>query len=228
MGGLALATLRRAGAAELIVANRTAARGRRLAANHGATAISMRCGQQVLRHVDIVVSATSSTTPVFTAADLPADRTKPLLILDLAVPRDVDPAAADAPGVTLVDIASMRDTLAGTTGTDVAAAEAMVADEVAAFLGRLRGLAVAPTVAALRTRGDELVAAELAALHRRRPDLSHEQSTDVARTVHRVAQRLLHQPTVRMRQLAAGPGGDRYAALVRELFDLDPTTWQPG
>jgi glutamyl-tRNA reductase len=228
MGGLALATLRRAGAAELIVANRTGARGRRLAANHGATAISMRCGQQVLRHVDIVVSATSSTTPVFTAADLPADRTTPLLILDLAVPRDVDPAAADAPGVTLVDIASMRDTLAGTTGTDVAAAEAMVADEVAAFLGRLRGLAVAPTVAALRTRGDELVAAELAALHRRRPDLSHEQSTDVARTVHRVAQRLLHQPTVRMRQLAAGPGGDRYAALVRELFDLDPTAWQPG
>jgi len=82
-------------------------------------------------------------------------------------------------------------------------------------------------VAALRTRGDELVAAELAALRRRRPDLSHEQSADVARTVHRVAQRLLHQPTVRMRQLAAGPGGDRYAALVRELFDVDATAWQP-
>jgi glutamyl-tRNA reductase len=227
MGGLALATLRRAGATELIVANRSAARARRLAANHEATAISMSSGHQVLRHVDIVVSATSSTTPVFTAADLPADRTKPLLILDLAVPRDVDAAAADAPGVTLVDIASMRDALVGRTGTGVAAAEAMVDDEVAAFLGRLRGLAIAPTVAALRTRGDELVAAELAALRRRRPDLSCEQSADVARTVHRIAQRLLHQPTVRMRQLAAGPGGDRYAALVRELFDVDATAWQP-
>jgi glutamyl-tRNA reductase len=228
MGGLALATLRRAGATELIVVNRSTARARRLAANHEATAISMSSGHQVLRHVDIVVSATSSTTPVFTAADLPADRAKPLLILDLAVPRDVDAAAADAPGVTLVDIASMRDALAGTTGTDLAAAEAMVADEVAAFLIRLRGLAIARTAASLRTRSDGLVAAELAALRRRRPDLSDEQSADVARTVHRVAQRLLHQPTVRARELAAGPGGDRYAALVRELFDLDPTAWQPG
>jgi glutamyl-tRNA reductase len=223
IGGLALATLRRAGATELIVANRSAERARRLAANHTATAITMSCSPQVLQHVDVVVSATSSTTPVFTAADMPADRTKPLLILDLAVPRDVDAAAAEAPGVTLVDIASVRDALAGTTGTDVAAAEAMVAEEVATFLSRLRGFDIAPTVAALRARSDELVAAELAALHRRRPDLSHEQRADVARTVHRVAQRLLHQPTIRVRELAAGFGGDRYAALVRELFDLNPT-----
>ncbi|HEU4347685.1 MAG TPA: glutamyl-tRNA reductase [Actinoplanes sp.] len=228
MGGLALAALRRAGATRLIVANRSAARAHRLAAHHAATAISMGCGRQALRHVDIVVSATSSATPVFTAADLPADRTKPLLILDLAVPRDVDAAAADAPGVTLVDIASMRDALPGTTGTDVAAAEAMVAEEAGAFLSRLRGRAIAPTVAALRTRGDEVVASELAALRRRRPDLSHEQRADVARTMHRIAQRLLHQPTVRARQLAAGPGGDRYETLVRELFDLHPTARQPG
>jgi glutamyl-tRNA reductase len=222
MGALALATLRRAGATELIVANRSAVRARRLAANHNATAISMTACYEVLDQVDIVVSATSSTTRVLAAADLPPGRTRPLLILDLAVPRDIDPAAAEVPGVTLVDVASLRDALAGTTGSDVAAAEAIVAEEAEAFLSWLRGFDVAPTVAALRMRADELVGAELAALRRRRPDLSDEQRADVARAVHRVVQRLLHQPTVRVRELAGSPGGDRYAALVRELFDLNP------
>jgi glutamyl-tRNA reductase len=228
MGGLALATLRRAGARELIVANRNTARARRLAASHDATAVSMGRVHRVLGHVDIVVCATSSTTPVFTAADLPTGRTKPLLILDLAVPRDVDPAAADTPGVTVVDMTSLRDAPAGTTGTDVAAAEATVAQEAQAFLRRLGDLDVAPTVAALRTRTDELVAAELAALGRRRPDLTDAQRADVARTVHRVVQRMLHRPTIRVRELAARPGGDRYTALVRDLFDLDSNRPQPS
>jgi glutamyl-tRNA reductase len=222
MGGLALATLRRAGATTLMVANRDPMRARRLAANHDATATPMASCHEVLRHVDIVVSATSSTTRVLAAADLPPDRTRPLLILDLAMPRDVDPATADAPGVTLVDIASLRDAPAGTTGTDLAAAEAIVTEEAEAFQSWLRGFDIVPTVAALRVRADELVDAELTALRRRRPDLSDDQRADLARTVHRVVQRLLHEPTVRVRELATGPGGDRYAALVRELFGLDP------
>lgn len=106
------------------------------------------------------------------------------------------------------------------TGTDLAAAEAIVTEETDAIQNWLRGLDT--TIAALRTRADELVDAELAALHRRRPDLSDDQRADVARTVHRVVQRLLHEPTVRIRELATGPDGDRYAALVRKLFDLDP------
>ncbi|HEU4425825.1 MAG TPA: glutamyl-tRNA reductase [Pilimelia sp.] len=224
MGALALATLRRAGAVELTVANRGLARARRLAASHHATAVPIASIQEALKHVDIVVSATSSTTRVLRKADLPSARTKPLLILDLALPRDVDPTAADVPGVTLVDIASLRDAPAATTGVDLAAAEAIVADETHAFLSWLRGLDIAPTVAALRTRADELVCAELAALQRRRPDLSDNQRADVARTVHRVVQRLLHQPTVRVRELAASPDGDRYAALLQSLFDLRPAT----
>jgi glutamyl-tRNA reductase len=139
-----------------------------------------------------------------------------------AVRRDVDPAVADVPGVTLVDIATLRDSLAGTTGTDAAAAEAIVAREAAAFVSRLRGFDIVPTVAALRTRADDVVGAELAALRRRCPDLSDEQRAEVARTVRRIAQRLLHEPTVRVRELATSPGGDRYAALVRDLFDLGP------
>ena len=87
---------------------------------------------------------------------------------------------------------------------------------------RLRPSAdVAPTVAALRERADNVVAAELRRLAARRPDLSEEQRAEVAHPIHRVVQRLLHQPTVRVRQLAAEPGGARYASLLRELFDLD-------
>jgi len=82
------------------------------------------------------------------------------------------------------------------------------------------GAEVAPTVAALRARADEVVDSELSRLSQRRPDLSEEQRADVARAVHRVVQRLLHSPTVRVRQLATAPGGDQYAAVLRELFDL--------
>jgi len=222
MGGLALATLRRAGATDLMVAGRDELRATRLAAGHDATAVPMAARQEVLRDVDIVVSATASTSRILTATDLPPGRTGPLLILDLAVPRDVDPAVADVPGVTLVDIGSLRAALTGTADTDLGAAETIVAEEVTAFVAWLRGFDVAPTVAALRARADDLVGVELAALQRRQPELSEAQRADVARTVHRLVQRLLHEPTVRVRELAAGPGGDRYPALVRELFDLDP------
>ncbi len=222
MGGLALATLRRAGATDLTVAGRDDLRATRLAAGHDATAVPMAARHEVLRDVDIVVSATASTSRILTATDLPPGRTGPLLILDLAVPRDVDPAVADVPGVTLVDIGSLRAALTGATDTDLDAAETIVAEEVAAFVTWLRGSEVAPTVAALRARADDLVGVELAALHRRLPELSEAQRADVARTVHRIVQRLLHEPTVRVRELAASPGGDRYPALVRELFGLDP------
>jgi glutamyl-tRNA reductase len=85
----------------------------------------------------------------------------------------------------------------------------------------LRGATVAPTVAALRARADEVVATELHRLGDRRVEFTDDQRAAVAQTVHRVVQRLLHSPTVRVRELAAGPGGARYAEVLRELFDLD-------
>jgi glutamyl-tRNA reductase len=76
-------------------------------------------------------------------------------------------------------------------------------------------------VAALRARAEDVVTAELRRLNQRRPDLTDEQRGDVARAVHRVVQQLLHQPSVRIRELAAEPGGDRYAEALRDLFGLD-------
>ena len=215
MGALALATLRRAGAGPLYVTNRTPDRALRLAELHGAVPVQALD----LSTVDLVVSATTSRGYVIG----PAEVTQPVTIVDLAVPRDVDPAVAELPGVRLIDLellgAALRDF--GGLAADRAAVEAIVATEVEGFRTWLRGLDLAPTLAALRGRADQLVETELRRLAHRRPDLTAEQRADVAHTLHRLVQRLLHQPTVRVRELAAGPGGDRYPELLRELFDLD-------
>jgi glutamyl-tRNA reductase len=215
MGALALATLRRAGAGPIFVTNRTPDRAARLAELHGAIALPA----VDLSTVDLVVCATAARG----YAIGPEQVTRPITIIDLAVPRDVDPQVAQLPGVRLIDLELLGAVLRGTGGlqADQDAVEAIVATEVEAFLTWLRGLDVAPTVAALRGRADELVEAELRRFAQRHPELTDEQRADVALTLHRVVQRLLHRPTVRVRELAAGPDGGRYPELLRELFDLD-------
>ncbi|MEU8264169.1 glutamyl-tRNA reductase [Micromonospora sp. NPDC048999] len=234
MGSLGVATLSRLGAGSLTVTNRSADRAVRLAESYGANAVPMAELVDALSTVDIVVAATAATEPVLTRdvvsralarRDVGRGR---LVLLDLAVPRDVEAGVAELPGVEVIDIDRMAAILAdGAAAADAAEVARIVADEVEAFLSWLRGADVAPTVAALRGRADDVVAAELRRLAQRRPDLTDDQRAEVARTVHRVVQRLLHQPTVRVRQLAAEPGGDQYAALLRELFDLQVPQTSP-
>jgi glutamyl-tRNA reductase len=235
MGALAVATLSRLGVGPLAVTNRSADRAVRLAEGYGASVVPYADLPTALSTVDIVIAATASTSPVLTRTGVAralacrdGSRPGPLVLLDLAVPRDVEPAVAELPGVVVVDIERLATELRDEPVTiDAAAVARIVDDEVEAFLSWLRGADVAPTVAALRGRADELVTAELHRLAQRRPDLTDEQRAEVAHTVHRVVQRLLHSPTVRVRQLAAEPGGDQYAALLRELFDLEvPQTSQ--
>jgi glutamyl-tRNA reductase len=223
MGALAVATLTRAGVGPLRITNRSAQRANRLAEAYGAIAVPFDRLDDALADVDIVVCATAAAEPVL-SRDRLATRagSSPLVVLDLAVPRDVAADAASLPGVVIVDIdglAASRRTIPAAAET--AAVEQIVAAEVDHFLGWLRGADVAPTVAALRARADQLVATELGKLTARRPEFTEEQRADVSRTLHRVVQQLLHSPTVRVRQLAAEPGGDQYGALLRELFDLD-------
>jgi glutamyl-tRNA reductase len=237
MGALSVATLTRAGIGPLQITNRGAQRAARLAEAYGATAVSFDDLDTVLTEVDIVVTATASVEPMLTRSRLArilAARSEnarnenartggdPLVVLDLAVPRDVEAGAAELDGLVVIDIdglAAGRRTLPAAAET--AAVEQIVSTEVEHFLGWLRGADIAPTVAALRTLADEVVSAELRRFALRRPELTEEQRGEVARTLHRVVQQLLHSPTVRVRQLAAEPGGDQYAALLRELFDLD-------
>jgi glutamyl-tRNA reductase len=221
-GGLALATLRRHGAGALWVANRNPQRAARLAELHSATPVPMSGLADAIDQVDLVICATAAEGHILTADHV----RRPVVILDLAVPRDVDPAVASMPGVTLIDIERLAeaasDNAAGTIEPTAEEAVAeIVRDEVAAFRLQLRGADVAPTVAALRARAEDVVAVEMRRLNQRRPDLTDEQRADVARAIHRVVQQLLHQPSVRIRELAAEPGGDRYAEALRDLFGLE-------
>ncbi|WP_117208381.1 glutamyl-tRNA reductase [Allorhizocola rhizosphaerae] len=201
MGSLARAHLAEMGAAEIAVVRR--------ANTHELP--------RLLSEVDGVVCATASVDPVITKSMV----TKPLVIVDLAMPRDVEPDVRDLPGVTLIDLETLGASIAPAYSAEVHEVERIVEDEVQAYAGWLRGAEAAPTVAALRARAEELVSTELRRLTSRRPDLTDAQRADVAHTVHRIVQRLLHQPTVRVRQLAAEPGGEAYTRLVRELFELD-------
>lgn len=228
MGALAMATLNRLGAGRIVVTNRDPVRALRLATLHDGAVVPFADLASALADADVVVCATAAPEYVLSTEQIRG----PVVILDLAVPRDVDPAVGMLPGVTLIDMELLGATLRGDlepvgsdAGTavpvDQAAVEAIVTAEVDAFRLLLRGNDVAPTVAALRARADDVVASELQLLRRRCGDLTDEQRADVARTVHRVVRRLLHSPTVRVRELATAPGGDRYAELLRELFDLD-------
>jgi glutamyl-tRNA reductase len=225
MGGLALATLARCGSGPLSVTNRGATRAARAARLHGARPVRWDTLVDELAAVDLVVCATASAEPVLSVEIIQAAQEKrathQLVIFDLAVPRDVAPEVAALPGVTLIDLTTLSTaTVDAPSQADRVASEEIVAAEVESFLAWLRGADVAPTVAALRTKADEVIAAELRRLRHRTPDLTEELRAEIAHAVHRVVRQLLHQPTVRVRQLAATPGGEQYVEVLRELFDL--------
>jgi glutamyl-tRNA reductase len=222
MGALALASLRRAGATPLLVTNRSPERAALLAANHQAHAVPFDDLATPLSHVDLVVTGTAAPQPLLRAELLSQARPrgKPLLICDLSVPRNVDPGVATLPWVTLIDMERVAEALPNQVGPGVGAAEEIVEAEVDLFVTALRGQTAAPTVAALRARAGDVVTTELNRLTQRCDDLTATQQAEITNAVHRIIQRLLHQPTVRVRQLATQPGGERYVRALRELFDL--------
>jgi glutamyl-tRNA reductase len=141
------------------------------------------------------------------------------------MPRDVDPAVSGLPGVWVVDMDRVqREPSARAAAADTEAARHLVAAEVASYLAGQRMAEVTPTVTALRQRAADVVDAELLRLEHRLPGLESDQRDEVARTVRRVVDKLLHAPTVRIKQLASAPGGDSYAEALRELFELDQTS----
>jgi glutamyl-tRNA reductase len=233
MSSLAAATLVRSGVRDVVIANRTVERAQRLAEILGeqgarATAIPMSEVTAQLPAADIVVSCTGATGLVLTADDLSAaveSRTSAadLAVLDLAMPRDIDGAAHELPGVHLVDIESLAAASADAPmAADVDAVQAIVSAEVAAFGAAQRAARITPTVVALRAMAADVVAGELSRLDGRLPDLDGKQRAEITQTVRRVVDKLLHAPTVRVKQLAGEPGGAGYADALRELFDLDP------
>ncbi|AWV48686.1 glutamyl-tRNA reductase [Mycobacterium leprae Kyoto-2] len=237
MGALSSSYLTQANVGRIHVLNRSLSRARRLAGKIGESGVpadvwTLNHLDEALADADLVVSCTGAVSPVVSLADvhhaLAAMRrdetTRPLVICDLGMPRDVDPAVAKLPGVWVVDVEGVqREPSARASAADVDAARRIVAAEVATYLTRQRMAEVAPTVTALRQRAADVVEAELLRLDHRLPGLESAQREEVARTVRRVVDKLLHAPTVRIKQLASAPGGDSYTEALRELFELDQT-----
>ncbi|WP_370894302.1 glutamyl-tRNA reductase [Janibacter sp. GXQ6167] len=225
MSGLAATTARRRGAAALTIVNRTYARAEHLAERLDGVPRPIEELDQALAEADIVISCTGSTGTVIDlarAADAQVSRGgNPQVYLDLALPHDVAREADEMTGVTVIGLAELGEELAADgTAPQVAAAQALVADEVGQHLAARAADLVAPTVRALRGAATDVMNRELARLEARTPDLTEAERAEVRLAMHRVVEKLLHTPTVRVKQLAVDGRIGHYEDAIRQLFDL--------
>jgi glutamyl-tRNA reductase len=227
MSSLALQTLQSRGLVDVEVASRSAESSTRAAQAYGARAITMDDVLESLQSADLVVSATGATGVVITADEVRqamahrADR--PLVVVDLALPHDTEPEIADLPGVTRIDLASLADLPgAAASHADLIAAKTIIDGEVLTFVAAQAAARVEPIVVSLRAKADLVLEAELQRLRLKQPGLSDDEIAAVEQTLRRTVSTLLHTPTVRMKQFAADPDGERYAEALHALFDLDP------
>ncbi len=228
MAGLSVAALVNRGVGSVTVVNRTSERAERLVAGTGGTAVPWNRLPAALVAADLVVSGTGSTGVVILAEDVehalnqrPPGR--PYTLVDLALPHDIDPAVAALPGVHHIGLTTLVEQLdGGPVAADVAEVRAIVGSEVAAFLTARSAARVTPTVVALRSMATEVVSSELERLERRLPGLDEQVRAELQQSVRRVADKLLHSPTVRIKELADSPGGSHYAEALADLFRLDP------
>lgn len=220
MASLATATVTRRGATDVVVLNRTPGHADRLAREYAVRAAALDALPTELQAADLVVTCTGAADLMITG-DLVPDR--PVTFIDLALPHDVDPALAHRPTVTLISLADLSRALHETeAGQEVAGVRHIVTEEVAAFLSARHQANVTPTVVALRSMATGVVDSEIARLDARLPDLDDQTRAEVLQTVRRVVDKLLHQPTVRVKELAGETGAVSYATALAELFALDP------
>jgi glutamyl-tRNA reductase len=209
--------------ARVVVANRTVERARAVADRVGGTAVGLLSLPSALTQVDAVLTSTGSTTPLIEVADVEAAvaaRQSPLLVVDVAVPRDVDPAVSALGGVTLLDMDDLRASVdAGLAARrrEVARARDLIDDEVARYRDAAVARSAAPLVVSLRRRAEELRAAEVARLGRNLSPAERDALDALSRSL---VAKLLHEPTVRLKEAGGTAHGERLAEATRELFDL--------
>jgi glutamyl-tRNA reductase len=227
MASLVVTTLAARGLTDVVVVNRTSERADRLAERVDGRGYSLERIESEMRGADLVVSATASLSTVVSRDCVEramlgrADRR--LAVVDLALPHDVDREAGAIDGVTLVDLAGLAASASsGVAPRDVEEVRRIVAEEAARFEATSRAARVTPTVVALRTMATEVVDSELERLAARLPDIDPQVRADVEQTVRRVASKLLHEPTVRVKALVGQPIGSSYADALAELFALTP------
>lgn len=228
MAALCATSLRRKDVGDIVVCSRTPANAHKLATRVSAHTADMADLHTAMSEADLVVTCTGANGTIV-GSDLvrravaPRRSGHPLVVADLAMPRDVDPAVAEVDEVSVISLSEVAEAARSSEGTDdITAADAIVEEEVAAFSAARDATRVAPTVVALRSMATDVVAAELDRLWGRLDDLSPQQQEEVANTVRRVAEKLLHEPTVRMKRFAGRSPESSYADALAELFALDP------
>lgn len=225
--GMAVA-LAGAGVADIQVANRTRSRAQALADRIGGRTVAFGSLGAALTEVDVLLTSTGSPEPVLTAEDLrpvlDERAARPLLIVDVAVPRDVEPSVRHLDGVTVLDLDDLRAfARAGLEDRrrEVTRVHGIIDEEVQDYLRDVLARQAAPTVASLRARAEEIRTAELDRLRTRLVGLDDRQREAVEAVTRGVVAKLLHEPTVRLKDAAGTPRGERLAEALRALFDLD-------
>jgi glutamyl-tRNA reductase len=228
MASLAVKQLRSRGVGRVRILNRSVEHARALAARTSADHGALETLPDALGDADLVVSATGAAGYVVhhgtVAAAMRNRPGTPLVLLDLAVPRDVDPEVAYVDGVRVIDIVSLRERLGEhdeRTVADIAGARAIVAEEVRRFIVRRRGDTFAPLIRAIRTRGDEVVQAELNRHASRLSSLTPDERTAVDALARGIAAKLLHDPIVELKERSEPGTEGVHARLLAELLGLD-------
>jgi glutamyl-tRNA reductase len=219
--------LRSRGAAVTVVLNRTLERAESLATELGARAAALGELTGSLADADVVVASTSAPGLILSADELAATvrarRGRPLLLIDLAVPRDVDPAFAAIDGCFVYDLDDLEGIVSASLAgrrSEAIEAERIVGEEAERFRSWQASLAVVPAIASLRARAEEIRAAELARMEARLGRLPESDREAVDTVTAQIVNKLLHLPTVRMKEAAVTPDGVLYADVVRHLFGL--------
>jgi glutamyl-tRNA reductase len=229
MASLAVKHLRQRGVGPMRILNRSVERARALAQRIDADHGELDALPDALAQADLVISATGAAATVIDA-DLVRDAFRgrsgrPLVLVDLAVPRDVDPAVGELPAVHRIDIAALRERVAihgEATAEEIARGQAIVAEEVRRFVVRRRADELAPLIRAIRERGDQIVRGELDRQAARLSGLSAEERAAVEALARGIAAKLLHDPIVELKE-RSDPGTERaHARLLAELLGIDP------
>jgi glutamyl-tRNA reductase len=224
--GMAVA-LSGAGVADVLVANRTWDRAVAVAARVGGRAVQLSGLTDALAEVDVVLTSTGAPALVVETADIvavmEARRGRPLLIVDVAMPRDIDPAAGEVPGVTLLDLNDLRafaEAALDERRREIPQVRAIVVDEVARHVEHVTARRAVPTVIALRERAEAMRQAELERYRSRLDALEPREREAIEALTRGIIAKLLHDPTVRLKDAAGSARGERLADALTELFDL--------
>ena len=215
------------GVSDIRIANRTWENAAELAERLGGTPIRLAELDAALSEVDLLLTGTGANSMIIEHSDIErvmrARGDREILVVDVAVPRDVDPAAADIPGVTILDMDDLRafaEAGMAERRREVASVESMCSEELDRYLSVISAREVAPLVSRLHEQSEEIRLAELDRLRARLGDLDERQLEALDALTKGIVAKLLHQPTVRLKDAAGSPRGERLAEALRDLFEL--------